>query len=289
VSNLIVATEAALKAMEAKLAFLKTLPFKLSGHTKIPANHKIWAQLGATPQAAVTGPVDLSSFMPPARSQGDDESCTSFAGEEVASTLTNIAFGQSLQFSSEFIWTTERQAEGTFGQNTGCSIADDLSTLVNVGDCLLATMPDALGNYSDPIPDAAVAEAGLYKLTAPASVDYSNYDQVNAVFAAQKPILLGIDVYEALFSAVGPDGILDAPANPGQLAGGHAIVDCGYRSDGRRIWAFRSWQNFGANGFVFIDPGYAQQLVNSSLTASAPASIPPAAAPVAPPAPAPAA
>jgi hypothetical protein len=219
----------------------------------------------------VGGPVDLRDWLPPPRTQNQDESCTSFAGQELVASQVKRKTGQALQFSSEFVWTSERLAEGTFGQNVGCSIADDMSVLTSDGDCLLATMPDALGDYSDSIPPAAVTEAAKFKLTNPAMVDYDNTSQVNQALTVGQPILLGIDVYQSLFASVGRDGLLNAPADSGAFVGGHAILEVGWRSDGRRIWWFGSWPGFGDGCSVYVDPEYAQELVNSSLTAGPPA------------------
>lgn len=245
--------------------------FRISGHKAAPADHRLNAMLVGAPTATVSGPVDLRQYLPPPRSQGNDEACTSYAGAFLTSALVKIATGQSLEHSSEFVWGAERMAEGDMGQNTGCMSEDDLAVLVNDGDCLLATMPDQLGNYNDCATPAAIAEAAKYKLTNPARVDYGgDFAGANSVLAATRPLLISITVYQGLFDTLA-DGLVDAGALQGDLAGGHEILEVGFRSDGRRIWYFGSWPGFGDNCACYVDPAVAQQLLTTCLTACPPA------------------
>lgn len=242
--------------------------YPLSHHVKAPHWHPLNQKMGTLTSNLLTAapppaPVDLSAkFASFARTQGQDGSCTSFAG----AFLSQYWHGSPM--SSEFIWGVERNAEGDFGQNVGCSLEDDLAVLTDYGDCLLTTMPDALGNYSDAPTPVATAEAAIYKLFNPARVDYSNLANPNAVLAAGQPILIGIQVPDAVFE-VKADGLLNDPGVYQASNGGHAILEVGWRADGRRVWYFGSWQGFGDSNKVYVDPAYAQKLLFDSLTANA--------------------
>jgi len=70
------------------------------------------------------------------------------------------------------------------------------------------------------------------------------------------PVVIGVGCYEEIFN-VGKDGVVQDPANPDNLYGGHAICAVGFDSTTERIKFKNSWSPlWGQNGYGYFSYDY---------------------------------
>jgi C1A family cysteine protease len=74
------------------------------------------------------------------------------------------------------------------------------------------------------------------------------------VALVDSPVILGVYVFMEWFNP--PGGIIDYPANPHYILGGHAICAVGFSEEKKLIKFKNSWGNWGNNGYGYLSYKY---------------------------------
>lgn len=218
-----------------------------------PANHGLLTASPHLALAAVPGTlpdaVDLRPKCLPPRDQGAEGCCSGFATAALREALHCIAAGSFLlePLSPAYLYGRTRMAEGTFPQDAGATVADEMTTLQTYGACPESLMPYAANPAAAPTPLCDVA-AVPYRLVGggPVRVGIPGLVSIDAVKYALgivgTPVVFGMPVC-ASFETTGSDGKvpLPGPANADPLLGGHAMLCVGYDDAQQRIIVRNSW------------------------------------------------
>jgi C1A family cysteine protease len=187
----------------------------------IPFDHQ--AFLGAAP---LPSGFDLRPGCPPVRDQGQEGSCTSFAGTVCREML---AEGPSLILAPACLYYEERALESTTLEDSGASIRDECKATQKFGICPETDMPYVAGDYTTAPSAQAVTDAAPYKISAYKAVLGAEAVKI-ALVSRKQPVLIGMTVYASMESdAVAKSGILPIPKNSEQKMGGHAVLIVGYK------------------------------------------------------------
>jgi hypothetical protein len=202
--------------------------------------------------------VDLRPMCTPVRDQGQEGSCSGFSTAAFKELNCAVWSGSSGPIggylSPAYLYGRTRMAEGTFPQDSGCSVADEFSVLSAWGVCPESFMPYNQDPAEAPTPPCDVA-AKSYRCGVPSVVDTSDPVNLKTLLAKSKPAVIGFTVYQS-FEDTGPDGVVRMPdPSTESVLGGHAVLVCGYDGTG---WLIRnSWGSGWANGGYCVQPyGY---------------------------------
>lgn len=198
--------------------------------------------------------VFLSGWFPGVRNQGDEGSCSGFGTAGFREVLHGSATKQAIpeRLSPAYLYGKTRQAEGTFPEDSGCTVADELAVLHAWGVCREELLP-----YSDlpteaPTPDCD-ADAKLFRVGQPLMVQLTK-QAFMSVLAAGMPIVIGMPVGQS-FMNVGADGKVPFPPNGEAPEGGHCTFLLGYNAWG--VMGANSWgTSWGDRGFYYLPWGY---------------------------------
>lgn len=211
---------------------------------------------------------DLRHLFMAARNQGQEGCCSGFATAGLREAAHALANGQSLPgyLSPAYLYAKARQLEGTFPNDAGATIADELTGLEQYGVC-----PESLLPYDqDPseLPTAAcdvAAQQFRVPIATPVATDASSLKFV----LGDQPIVIGFQVYES-FESPGPDqnGVVPLPDPTKEaLLGGHGVLLVGYDTTG---WLVRNqWgPEWGLQGYCIMPFGY-ERLFTEAYTVGA--------------------
>ena len=195
-----------------------------------PANHPLLLSAPKITETvdAVPATVDLRHLCLPIRDQQDVGACSAFSTDVTREVLHTVAAGKMIDgyLSPAYSYARTRMAEGTFPQDSGCTIADEFGTLQSYGVCPESFLPYADSAGTKPTAACDVA-AAPFRIDQALQVDSNSEIAMKQVLAKQMPITIGFTVYES-FENTGADGICPMPdmANEAVL-GGHGVCVCG--------------------------------------------------------------
>jgi hypothetical protein len=209
----------------------------------------------ATPPAA-----DLRDLCMDIRDQGQEGACSGFATAAFREVSHRARTGTALpeHLSPAYLYARTRIEDGTFPNDSGASIAEELTALQNYGDCPESAMPYTADPTAAPTPADDVA-ALPYRFPDPVQVDFSQPADIKAALAAQEAVIIGFTVYES-FENPDANGLLTLPnTSTEEQLGGHAVLVVGY-DDVKQYWIVRnSWgPTWGAAGYCMMPYGYEQ-------------------------------
>lgn len=186
--------------------------------------------------------------------QGDEGSCTGHGGVGFREVLHGSATRQKLPYrlSRAYLYGKTREAEGTFPEDSGCTVADTMAVLHGWGVCREELLP-----YDENPAEAPTAacdeDAKLHRVGPPLEVDCTQ-QALKTVLAAGMPILIGMSV-GASFIDVGADGKVPMPPPDEVPEGGHCTFLVGYNSWG--LMGVNSWgTGWGDKGYFYLPWGY---------------------------------
>lgn len=195
--------------------------------------------------------VDNQPDYGPVFDQGAEGSCSSnsyAASFEAMQRVDNLV--QFTPPSRRFSYDVGRILEGTFPNDSGCSIRDIVAAGVKYGICSELEMPYIAGQLSLAPTVKQYADALPNRPSAYRSVA-QDLATIQACIAVRKPILFGFGVYTGGFDATGADGLIPSPS--GSLRGYHANVLCGYSDVDQRLKTRNSWgTGWGRSGYGFF-------------------------------------
>jgi C1A family cysteine protease len=168
---------------------------------------------------------DLRQNCPPVFDQGNLGSCTANAGVAARMMLDSI----STMLSRLFLYYEERVLENTIGEDSGAEMRDICKAMYNFGVCEETLCPYVEDKFADAPSKEAVENALKYKINAYQSLS-TIYDIKKYIALVQKPVLIGMDVYESFESSeVAKTGLIPIPdTDKERLLGGHAVLAVGY-------------------------------------------------------------
>ena len=193
--------------------------------------------------------IDLRPFCPAVFDQEKEGSCTANAGIAARMMLNKI----DVMLSRQFLYTIERQIEGTFGKDSGAQIRDIGKALNKYGVCTEAKWPYELSDLELEPTDDDFREAEQYTIKSYHSV--KGLDGIKQALALQqKPILMGLDVYKSFESdEVAKTGIIPMPNSGEAFQGGHAVLIVGYDDTKGYLIVRNSWgEGWGDHGYFYL-------------------------------------
>lgn len=168
---------------------------------------------------------DLRKNCPPIRDQGQEGSCSAFAG---TACRTMLAKESSLIFSPADQYWNERKLEGATATDCGASMKDIVTAMKTFGVCFESDMPYVVGKYATPPPANANSDALKHKIINGQMVSSIQGIQTALVVRSQ-PVLMGMSVFSSMESEkTAQTGILPMPQSGEKNLGGHAVLIVGY-------------------------------------------------------------
>ncbi len=209
---------------------------------------------------------DLTPYFPVIRDQGNEGSCTGHAGRNVLSTIWNLFYGVSLDFSPQFLYRAERICEGDTDQDGGAQSRTMVACLTEVGICLEKDDPYVDTGWKQPTTMAMLKAAGQYRAGAYHRV--WSLDTLRSTLDSKYPASLAIPVYESFESdAVAANGMVPMPGQHEKLEGYHEVCVAGISDTKRLIKVANSWGlEWGEKGYFYLPFDY-WDLVQDSWTA----------------------
>ena len=244
-------------------------PYRLGCSPSLPDTRN-FAFMATHKPVALPPTMDYRADLPPCENQGQEGSCVSFAAGAAyrfarrrrhgwprpAVWSDSIHYGALEDFEISFAvqYWLARKLEGTTASDAGSSIADGVKVLHQYGACAWHNAPYVPGMYAVQPPTKAIINASHHEVAAYYQLDGSTAQLKQALAQGYLPII-GVVVYNSIFS-VGADGILPMPQPREAVAGGHALVVCGFLPDGRFI-VRNSWSTaYGSNGYIYVEEAY---------------------------------
>ena len=208
--------------------------------------------------------VMLTEFLPPAKSQGKQNSCVGWSTAYYAYTYavaqkrllsSSDRKSDKFQFSPAFVYHL-----GNNGSDKGMPIPIAMGILKEKGCCTLAEMP-----YNDKDFSSAPDEETLKRAQRYVAIDFASITRGPSVEAAEKwktlladtqqPFVIGIDVYKTFYT---PDRKkpYDAPSS-GEPLGKHAVTVIGYDDEKHAFRIINSWgEAWGDKGQLWLSEDF---------------------------------
>ena len=211
--------------------------------------------------------VDLSTNLPPAGSQGAQQSCVAWAvGYYYKGWQESVEQGWDVndpahQFSPAFVYN--QRAQGCRVDN-GMSFADAMGIITNHGVAPLTSFP---ARTDDPckIPDDSVLlSAWPYRTAGFAplflGLGEANIATLKTVLALGQPFVIGVAAYDSIWRVTVDAPVLDVPDDGETLHGWHALLVVGYDDAMGTFKAVNSWgPTWGDGGYGYLSYAFVQQ------------------------------
>lgn len=223
--------------------------------------------------ATINPKSDLSNRVPSIWDQQTIGSCSAHAslrGFCAALAAQGLTFFMPSRLAQYYF---TRLFEGTEDQDSGCSIADAISTLKRCGVAKEADWAYDVDKFTIAPPQNVVDEALRDVSAEDYSVDNTDPDQVRAALSAGWPVVFGCSVYPEIESLNAANPILPMPRKGflglfGEKSiGGHALTLTGHDDERKLYQVDNSWGlQWGLNGRFYMPYEY---IHSSSLTSDA--------------------
>jgi C1A family cysteine protease len=191
------------------------------------------ADVGPELAAALpTRHVGLLAWFPPIENQGTLGSCTAQAGVGLVEYFERKAFGKHTDASRLFLYKVTRRLLNWTG-DTGAFIRTTMGAMRLFGVPPEAYWPYRIADF-EVEPSAfcyAFAQSyqslTYYRLDPPGTSRQALLDRIKTNVNAGLPAMFGFTVYDSIGEA-GRAGTIPYPAPGDGVAGGHAVIACGY-------------------------------------------------------------
>lgn len=219
------------------------------------------------------------SLLVPIRDQGQLGSCTAFAWSRMraaAAAKYHIDRGETPDLGDDiaprFIYDLERQAAGTYPDDSGANMRDGGDVINQYGVCPERYLPYTgranNGAFATEIPRAAyeaALEYGVSTYYRLGTTGQSVIDQLVGCIDENWCAVIAILVppsFEQIPNSGKDAGRVPMPSKGEQVLGGHAITVCGYYADqsyagGRAFVVANSWgPDWGDGGYCYLPAAY---------------------------------
>lgn len=209
---------------------------------------------------------DLSPYFPAIRDQGNEGSCTGHTARNLLSTVWNLFYGVSLDFSPQFIYRAERLREGDPDVDGGAQSRTMVAVLRDTGMCLEASCPYSDQGWRNRTTVEQLQEAQKYRIGAFHRIP--SLDALRSVIDSKYPASLSIAVYESFESdAVAKSGVVPIPKPGEKLLGYHEVTCAGVSDSGKVLKVANSWgTGWGDKGYFYLPFGYWDGFITDSWT-----------------------
>lgn len=199
--------------------------------------------------AQIPSSSDLRNLMGPVRDQGQEGCCSGFSTAALMEGLQAGAQQPFQQLSPAYLYWRTRLAEGSFPQDSGATIADEIQTLSTYGVCPEDLMPYT-GNSAEAGTPADDEAAALLKCAYPLRL--STLPAVIKPILVSKPVVFGMPVCQS-FENTGADGMIPMPSAGEQPLGGHAMLAVGYDDAKQCVLIRNSWgPGWALSGYAWM-------------------------------------
>lgn len=203
--------------------------------------------------------VDPREQMPAVFDQGQLGSCTANATAG-AFQYDGILDGHDPgNLSRLFIYYGERKIEGVLGQGDTGAYGHDAFTVARNGIPPETDWAYNIADFEGPIPQAAIADEGHYRLTKPVKAVPRSESAMKAALSNRQTIAFGFTVYESFEAqSVAESGIVPMPEKGEKVLGGHEVLLCGYLEAHPLYGLVRnSWgDGWGISGYFLMPWSY---------------------------------
>ena len=215
--------------------------------------------------------VDLRQWFPEVRDQGLEGACTMFAGSAILSYLYKRFKNQSLIFSPQFGYRSERIIEGDINSDNGAQSRTMMYVLRNIGLCLETTDPYIDTGWTQPTTQYQLQEAYKYRIGAYHRVP--DLETLRSVLRSGYPASIAIKVYESFESqSTARTGIVNLPFPNESCLGGHEVVVVGDTPEASRLLVRNSWgRDWGIDGYFWLPYSYWSYVMDSWVAHLGPA------------------
>lgn len=197
--------------------------------------------------------IDLRPICPPVYSQGNFNACTANAVGALLH-VCRLKKGLSVDAPSRmYIYWFERILTNQQGIDSGGSITDAVSAVINHGYCLESLWPYTPDDLLVEPNASAIADATNHRAISPVSL--ASLQQIKASLASQTPVAFGLRLYNSFFDADGNGGYVPMPDQTGACEG-HAAVLVGYDDVTGHVIMRSSWGTQTDDGTPCGDQGY---------------------------------
>lgn len=240
---------------------LDRYPSALFATDKVATPHQLVGHSGPSLPAAV----DLSSHLPPVRSQGAIGSCAAWSTVYYARTLMEQsrrgwdAAREDHQFAPLFSYNQITQ-----GRNEGTAITAHMRLLQDLGAVSLDAFPYVDRLDVQPSDDLKIRASDL-KIegfrSLPRRDGALDLDAVRAFLAEGRPVVAGFELFEDFQRYQG--GVYQT--TDGTLLGGHAMTIVGYDDQKGAFRLVNSWgTNWGEEGFLWLSYESARSMTKTN-------------------------
>lgn len=157
-----------------------------------------------------------------------------------------------VDLSRLFIYYNTRKAEGLIQEDSGSTLRDALKAVKRDGACTDVLWPYVIENFTVEPPAEAYRDAESRNIK-----DYfrlTTHEDILDVLNNNKPVIIGMLVYESFMNLSPTNTILRGPFQPRwQALGGHAVLIVGYVLSLRQFLVRNSFgPNWGMGGYCWI-------------------------------------
>ncbi len=207
--------------------------------------------------------VDLSSFFPVPRHQGDQGSCVGWAvgyalkTYQEAKELSITQPDEYYEFSPAFVFNTINQADNCLD---GSYIVDALELIANVGAVRMQEFPYEPDQCVPPAEDIK-RRAGSFSIKGYRRLQRDGMlFSIREALSNEKPVVIAMKTYESFDSW--PGGTNYKPGEDEFQTGFHAVTVVGYSDERKGLKIINSWgTDWGDDGYFWMDYRAARNLI----------------------------
>jgi hypothetical protein len=206
--------------------------------------------------------IDISSKLPQAGNQGNQNSCTAWA----------IAYAvKSFQELREHGWDNEQQRffspsfvynQISKGKDNGLSLPETMHFIMDKGTIPLEFMPYDEKNSSTQPSKTLKTLGESFRALGYRRIDTTNINIIKAYLASGEPVIIVLEMFS---NFIGSDMAKNKglyKAQKGQSLGFHALVAVGYNDASQQVKLLNSWgSEWGDNGYGYVSYDFFPKIV----------------------------
>lgn len=211
--------------------------------------------------AQLPSTVDLSSNLPPVRSQGAQSSCVAWAlGYYFKTYQERVERGWDVTVSEHQFspaWIYNQRPVSDCEQDNGMTFWAGLSLLQDSGAATLSVFPYSASDSCTQPSQTAIYQAWDYRIDSFANVfagtGVADITALKTLLAEGKPFLIGVPVYDSFYDVTASNPVVPRHQSGEQFWGGHAMFVVGYDDARGGFKTVNSWgSGWAAGGYCYL-------------------------------------
>ena len=199
--------------------------------------------------------IDYTPKLSPARDQGDEGTCVSFAtacGMKEYQEL--LDYEKLVELSPRFVYNESKKIDG-MPDEEGTTIRAAMQVLESKGVCQEKFWP-YLPHQKTKAQEGAISNAKKFRIITYARI--LNLNELRLSLATKGPSVIGVEVFEGMMET--KTGLVPLPKKNETALGGHAICLVGYDDKKKNIKFKNSWSDkWGQKGYGFLPYAYVER------------------------------